>query len=367
MSFYAECLKYKDFNFDAFLSGLRPCAIERILAQEKISSEDFLSLLSKQAVSYLEPMAHKAQRLTLNHFGKVISLYAPLYLANFCVNDCVYCGFKQSNAIDRKKLSFEEVEAEAKQMSATGLRHVLILTGESREYAPLEYIKVCVDVLKKYFTSITIEIYPLQKDEYAQLIKAGVDGVTIYQETYDEALYRRYHSSGPKADYRFRLDTPSRAAQAGMRTVGIGALLGLGDFRREIFFTGMHAAWLQDRFPDVELSVSLPRIQPQTGDFIAPHGVGDRELVQMLLALRLFLPRVGITISTRESHSLRRNLIGLGVTRMSAGSRTEVGGYAHTAKTEGQFTIADTSTVDEVRAMICQKGYQPVSKDWQIV
>jgi len=364
-SFFDELTGFGSFDFISFLENVRREDIQRVLRKESLSELDFLSLLSHQALEYLEPLAQRAQEHTLANFGRVISLYAPLYISNYCDNDCLYCGFKHSNTIQRKKLSVGEVEREAQEIAKSGIRHVLLLTGESKDVAPVSYIKECIQVLNQYFTSVVIEIYPLTQDEYALLIAAGADGLTIYQETYDQNLYHILHTQGPKSDYRFRLDAPQRAAEARMRQINIGALLGLGEFGKDVFFTGLHGRWLQKKYPEVELGVSFPRLQPHAGNFVCTHALSDRELVQSMIAMRLFLPRAGIAISTRENRSLRKNLIGLGVTRMSAGSRTQVGGYALDATKEGQFDIADTSSVDEVKEMIIQKGYQPVCKDWQ--
>jgi len=297
----------------------------------------------------------------------VVSLYSPLYISNYCDNACLYCGFKNSNAIQRRKLSVGEVECEAREIAKSGIRHILILTGESKDMSPVSYIKECIQAVNRYFASVSIEIYPLTENEYASLISVGTDGLTIYQETYDRGLYSVLHASGPKSDYRFRLDAPERAAKAAMRQVNIGALLGLAEFQKDVFFAGLHARWLQDNFPEIELGVSFPRLQPHLGGFVCEHPLTDRQLVQSLVAMRLFLPRAGIAISTRENSALRKNLIGLGVTRMSAGSRTQVGGYSLAPAEEGQFEIADTSSVDEVKEMIAQKGYQPVCKDWQVL
>lgn len=340
-------------------------AIQDILSKDQLTEEDLLALLSEDAAAYLEPMAQKAQELTLRHFGRVIALYTPLYLSNYCENECVYCGFSRTHAVTRKKLTQKELEAEAGVIARSGIQHILLLTGESRTQSPLSYIKECVALLRGRFASISVEIYPLQTEEYRELIGAGVDGLTIYQETYDEALYGVLHKAGPKRDYHFRFGAPERGCQAGMRQVNVGALLGLGDWRQEIARLGLHARALQRAFADVEIGISLPRLKGQAGDFSAPCPVSDKTFVQILLALRLFLPRAGISLSTREPRLLRENLIGLGVTRMSAGSHTEVGGYASPEKSGGQFEIADLSSVDDVKEMIERRGYQPVLKDWQ--
>ena len=363
MSFADKLLKYQEFPFASYLAGVTGADIERTLAKEALVERDFLNLLSEQAVPYLERMAQKAHQLTVQNFGRVILLYTPLYLANYCVNQCAYCGFNVTNRITRKKLTLEEVEKEARAIAQTGLRHILILTGESRQHTPVSYIEDCVRVLKNYFDSISIEIYPLTEEEYGQLVAAGVDGLTLYQEVYDPVTYDEIHLAGPKKDYRFRLAAPERACRARMRAVNIGALLGLQDWRKEAFFTGLHAAYLQDKYLDTEISVSLPRLRPHVGNFAPRSVVSDRDLVQILLALRLFLPRAGITISTRERAEFRDNLLPLGVTKMSAGSCTSVGGHLEEA-TEGQFDIADQRSVREMHAMLVSRGYQPLYKDW---
>ncbi|MBI5873152.1 MAG: 2-iminoacetate synthase ThiH [Candidatus Omnitrophica bacterium] len=365
MSFFDVLKDFDGFDFKAFFEKVSDVDILYALNKPCLDDLDLLSLLSDKAAPHLEDMAQKSHELTLRNFGRVIYLYAPLYLGNFCDNECLYCGFKHGNAIERKKLSLPEVEKEARAIVATGIRHILILTGESRSKTPVSYLKDCVLLLKKIFSSISIEVYPLEAEEYKELIEAGVDGLTLYQETYDRDLYRHLHPCGPKSDFAYRLDAPDRACRMKMRSLSIGALLGLADFRKEAFFLGLHAVYLERRYPDVELSVSLPRFQRTVSDFLPAFSVGDADLVQIMTALRLFLPRAGINISTRESRALRSDLVGLGVTRMSAGSKTEVGGYCLDEKTQGQFEVADKSGVGEVKKMICDKGYQPVLKDWQ--
>lgn len=364
-SFFDELTRFDSFDFPAFMKNVRREDIEAALLKESLDELDFLSFLSQNALGYIEQLAQRAHERTLANFGRAIFLYAPLYISNYCDNDCLYCGFKHSNAIQRRKLSVSEVEREAQEIAKSGIRHILILTGESKDVSPVSYIKECIQAVSRYFAFVSIEIYPLTEDEYALLIAAGADGLTIYQETYDRGLYSVLHTHGPKSDYRFRLDAPERAAEARMRQVNVGALLGLAEFQKDVFFTGLHGRWLQNNYPEIELGVSFPRLQPHLGGFVCEHPLTDQQLVQSLIAMRLFLPRAGIAISTRENSALRKNLIGLGVTRMSAGSRTQVGGYALAPTEEGQFDISDTSSVDEVKEMIAQKGYQPVYKDWQ--
>jgi 2-iminoacetate synthase len=367
MSFYEVMKGFQEYDFEELTANRTRYAVERILSKDHLQDSDFLMLLSPAAGLMLEQMAEKAHRLASMHFGKAVLLFTPMYLSNYCVNGCIYCGYNAGNRISRRKLTLDEVEQEAQTIAQTGLRHILILTGESRKHSPLEYIADCVNILKKYFSSISIEVYPLETHEYQALIQEGVDGLTVYQEAYDEKVYADIHAFGPKKNYRFRLDAPERGCLAGVRTVNIGALLGLHNIISEFFFTGLHAKYLQDKYPAAEISVSLPRMRPHAGCYAPKYNVTDREMVQMITALRLFIPRVGITVSTRESAWLRDNLIPLGVTKMSAGSSTEVGGHSLEDSGEGQFQISDGRSVGEIREMLYAKGYQPVFKDWQVI
>lgn len=367
MNFYDLCKQYKNFGSENPLDNFTDQDIQRALDSENLTVHQFYSLLSSRVVKFLEQMAQRANKTTLQYFGKAIQLYTPIYLSSYCKNECLYCGFNVKNKIQRKKLSLEELEKEAQFIANTGLQHVLILTGSSREQSPVLYIEDCVRVLKKYFSSISIEIYSLDSKEYKDLVGLGVDGLTIYQEVYDEKAYEDVHISGPKKDYLFRLDAPQRAAAQGMRVINIGVLLGLAKWQDEILALGVHAKYLQDKFSDAEISISVPRLRPHSGAFKPFCCVTDKEIVQIILALRIFLPRLGMTISTRESASFREHLLGLGVTRMSAGSTTAVGG--HTAIGDenvdsSQFEISDNRSVKEIRELLVSKGYQPVLKDW---
>ena len=367
MSFYDHYCQNKDLNLEKTFSSIPPLSILESLKENNLDTEQFLGLLSLQAENNLESMAVRAHAITKNYFGNTIQLYAPMYLSNYCENSCLYCGFNLDNNIRRRKLTLHEVEKEAQFISSSGLKHILILTGESRLKSPLSYIQDCVDLLKKYFTSISVEVYPLTENEYARLVVGGVDGLTIYQEVYDEQLYAKMHISGPKKDYKFRLDAPERGVRAKMRSISIGALLGLGDWRKEVFFLGLHAKYLQDNFPDVEIGVSVPRVQPQVSGFKPICQVSDKNIVQIILALRIFLPRLGITISTRENPEFRENLLSLGITRMSAGSTTNVGGhtlYREEKEYSSQFEIQDQRSISEIKAVLQRRGYQPVLKDW---
>ncbi|WP_338667257.1 2-iminoacetate synthase ThiH [Pseudodesulfovibrio methanolicus] len=368
MSFYPLMETYAEGLPDARFDDFTEQDVRRAINRTTATVEDFMALMSPAASSLLEEMARKASRLTVQHFGRTVSLFTPLYLANICTNHCVYCGFNCTNRIHRSMLSLEEVDAEGAAIAATGLRNLLILTGDAPAKTGVDYLEACTRVLNRHFPSVSIEVFAMTEEEYARLVRAGVDGMTMFQETYDEKLYAVLHPKGPKRDYRFRLDAPERACRAGMRVVNIGALLGLGDWRRDALLTGLHAAYLMHNYPETDIAVSLPRMRPHVGDWEPATIVSDRDMVQFLMALRLFLPRVGITISTRENAEFRENILPLGVTRMSAGVSTAVGGHADETSGEentGQFDISDARSVDEVCAALRSRGYQPVFKDWE--
>lgn len=364
MSYYDEYFKWQDFNFKEYFKTVTEQQVARVITKNKLNKQDFLKLLSPAAVNYLEPVARKAHQLTVQNFGHIMLLYAPLYLANYCENQCVYCGFNVNNQIKRRKLSISEVSKEGKKVAEKGIKHILLLTGCSRKKTPVSYIGDCVRLLQDIFPAIAIEVYALETAEYRKLVAAGATGLTIYQEVYDEKMYRKVHPGGPKRNYRFRLEAPERGCRAGMRTVNIGALLGLFDWRREAFFSGLHARYLQNNYLETEINISVPRLRPHQGGYRSPYQIEDRELVQIILAYRLFLPRVGINLSTREGATLRDNLLPLGITRLSAESSTAVGGYT-TDKTETeQFQIADNRSVIQIKEILQKKGFQSVFKDW---
>ena len=364
MSFLTTALGLARDPLDERLRSVTGDDVQRAVGQEQVGEAGFLALLSPAAGVHLEAMARRAHDLTLRHFGRTIGLFTPLYVSNHCSNHCRYCGFAAKNRIPRSMLTLDEVRAEGEAIAATGLADLLLLTGEAPNKAGVDYLEACVRTLRPLFPSISVEVFPMETRDYARLAEAGVTGLTVFQETYDPELYAQLHPAGPKRDFAFRLDTPQRGAEAGLRVVNIGALLGLADWRREIFATGLHAAWLLKRYPGVDVAVSLPRMRPHAGEFQPPYIVTDRELIQAMTALRIFLPRLSVTISTREAPSLRDNLLPLGVTRMSAGVSTAVGGHAKQAET-GQFEISDPRSVAEVCAMLRSRGYQPVFKDWE--
>ena len=368
MSFFATVELYKDFSFTDFFNMVDDLQIEKVLQKERLTPSDFLTLLSPTAAKYLEAMAKKAHQLTVQHFGRTIQLFIPLYISNYCANQCAYCGFNRKNKIIRRTLDLAEIEKEAQAIARTGMQHVLFLTGEAQQLTPMDYLLATTRCLKKYFASVAIEIYPLDVNDYAQLAQAGVDSMTLFQECYDQEVYKKVHLAGKKMDYHYRLNAPERAARAGLRSVNIGALLGLAEPHREFFFTAMHARYLEDTFLTTEVSVSLPRFNECESDFTPDYLVDDKTFVQFLTALRLFLPRVGITISTRENAQFRDQLLPLGVTRYSAGSRTGVGGYADAAEeSTPQFEITDNRDVTEVACAISRLGYQAVFRDWDFI
>lgn len=365
MSYFNKILNtYKTYDFNSVFDTVDEYSITKALESNSLAAHDFLSLISPKAEQYIESLAQRAHNLTLQYFGKTMQLYTPLYLGNFCENQCLYCGFKAGNIVERKKLSLVEVENEAKFISRQGFQHILILTGSSRINTPVAYIKDCVLLLKKYFSSISIEVYAMTEDEYALLIEAGVDGLTLYHEVYDENVYKKVHVSGPKADYEFRLSAPDRAAKYGMRQINIGALLGLSEWRKEAFFLALHAQYLQETYPETEIGISIPRLRPQEGGYVSDVEVSDKNIVQLVTAMRIFLPRVGITVSTRESAEFRDNILTLGVTRMSAGSTTAVGGHTVDSKQSNQFEISDNRSLKDIIGVLKKYNYQPVLHDW---
>lgn len=365
VSFLNEIQRFDDSKFQDALDFATKQDVVRVLSKRVIELEDMAVLLSKAAGNCLEEMAQRAHQKRTQHFGKAVVLYTPLYLANHCINGCTYCGYNVHNKIDRHILSTDEIEKEAQAIAETGLKHILILTGESAHHTPVSYIVDAVKVLKKYFESISIEIYPLTEEEYKEVIDAGVDGLTIYQEVYNPTIYDEVHVSGPKKNYAFRLEAAERAARQGIRSVNLGALLGLDNWRLEAFKTAWHAHHMQKNYPELELAVSMPRIRPCVGGYQVEHPVDDHAFVQIMLALGCLLPSVGITISTREQAEFRNNLVPLGATKLSAGVSTAVGGHSKDDEaSDAQFEISDTRTVEEMKVFLRSIGYQSVFKDW---
>ncbi|MFP4418018.1 MAG: 2-iminoacetate synthase ThiH [Chitinispirillaceae bacterium] len=363
MTLYEQIKRAGSIDREKITTPVDGNRIRRVLAKEHFTLDDLPTLLAPGAEAWLEPMAQKAALLTRNHFGNVIFLFTPLYISNICENCCPYCSFARQHKIKRKHLSIDEIRRECERIKQTGLRHILVLTGESRKVMPFGKLAEALSVIKGYFSTVSIEVYPLRQEEYAELVSMGVDGLTIYQEVYNEQVYRRLHRGGPKENYPFRLDAPERACRAGMRTVAIGPLLGLYDWRMECLCTAAHMHYLQQTYPEVEFSMSFPRIRPQAGSFEPASPVSEHQLVQIITAFRLLFPHMGITVSTRESGKFRDGVLPLGVTRMSAGVSTAVGTHSDDPSTT-QFEIADRRSVDEMKQDLLKRGFQPVLHDW---
>jgi len=361
--------------------------------KERLTLNDFAALISPVAVELLELLGRRSQQITHQRFGKVIRLFAPLYLSNECINNCKYCGFSRDNAILRVTLSLEEVRREARALAEQGFRNILLVAGEHPKFVSNNYLRDCVAVLHKDVPSVSLEVGPMETDEYRPLVEAGADGLVVYQETYDRAVYDEMHTSGPKKNFDWRLETPERAYAAGFRRLGIGALYGLADWRYEALCVAAHANYLLRTCWKSQITISLPRLRPCAGEFAPLTHMTDRELVQLVCAFRLMFPDVGLVLSTREPAKLRDGLFPLGITLISAGSHTEPGGYTGAGKEKthqtirgriidsgasewasptngpatnatGQFNIADERSAFEVAAQLQRLGYEPVWKDW---
>ena len=305
--------------------------------------------------------------MTRQYFGRTMSLYAPIYLSNYCSSYCTYCGYHSHNRIRRLKLTEEEMHKEMETVAETGIENILLLTGESYQATPLSYLKTAVWIAKEYFTGISLEVHPMETDEYAELFQNGVDGITVYQETYDRDRYKAVHISGKKADYDYRYATPERAARAGLRQISMGILLGLADPAEDVFTLFQHLRYMEKNFPGVEYSVSFPRLRSIKGEEFAHCDVDDVMFIKIICLTRLAFPRMGINLSTRESMKLRDNALELGITRISAGSNTSVGGYSikDPEEQDPQFDIEDTRSVTEVVAMLKNHDFDPVFTDWR--
>jgi len=341
--------------------------VERALARPERGPHDLLALFSDAARDYLEPMAHEAQRLTRRHFGRTISLYAPLYLSNVCGADCTYCGYavRSGNTERRLTLNPPEIERECRALADQGFQSVLLLTGEAPHAVPVDYIADAVAIAREHFPSVSIEVYSLDETDYRRLCDRGLEGVTIYMETYDRDIYGQVHLLGAKADYDYRLGAIERAGRAGARKWNVGVLLGLTDWRVDGFHAALHAHYLQRACWQSSVAVSFPRLQHVPERFHIPRLVSDRELVQYMLALRLFLPEAPFNVSTREAPAFRDRLIPLAVTHMSAGSSTRPGGYdTYGNDVLEQFPLEDHRPPKEVVTAIRRAGYDPVWKDF---
>jgi 2-iminoacetate synthase len=341
--------------------------VRAALSAEAPDTASVAALLSPQAAAMLEEIAQAAHRRTAQRFGKTIGLYAPLYLSNDCVCTCTYCGFSMALDIARKTLRIDEVIREGRLLTGNGFRNILLVSSEHPKLVPVDYIAQCVRETKRMAHYVAVEIAAAEVPDYERYVDAGCDGVVLYQETYDRDVYARHHLGGPKKRFAWRMDALERAAQAGIRHLGAGALLGLADWRFEGLALIEHARYLQRHAWRAVVNVSLPRINPAAGDYTPVAPVGDAEFVQLICALRIALPTAGIVLSTRESAELRDRLVPLGITHMSAGSSTEPGGYAEPGSAGEQFHLEDLRSPAEVAQRLRELGYDPVFKDWELM
>lgn len=342
-----------------------PFDVELALSKGKCDLEDFKALISPAAAPYLEQMAVKSQQKTLKRFGKTMQLYLPLYLSNECQNICTYCGFSYDNKLERTTLTDDQIMQEVRAIKAKGYDHVLLVTGEANKTVGVDYLKNAIKLIKPYFSNISIEVQPLEQDEYETLMTEGLHSVLVYQETYHKAEYKKHHPKGKKSNFNYRLDTPDRLGKAGIHKIGLGALLGLEDWRVDSFYTALHLNYLEKQYWETKYSVSFPRLRPYTGCLQPKVDMNDRELVQLICAYRLFNEELEISLSTRESENFRNNVMKLGVTTMSAESKTNPGGYSvYPEESLEQFEISDERSTEEITQMIKSQGYEVVCKDW---
>jgi 2-iminoacetate synthase len=378
-----------------------PADVRNSLDKGKLSLNDFAALISPAASTFLPELSSRSRQLTLRRFGKVVRLFAPLYVSNECINNCSYCGFSRDNPIFRVTLSVEEVQREARALLDQGFRNILLVAGEHPKFVTNNYLRDCVALLHEEIPSVSLEVGPMETGEYHPLVSAGADGLVVYQETYDRKVYADVHTAGPKKNFDWRLETPERAYAAGFRRLGISALYGLADWRYEAICVAAHAAYLLRHCWKAQLTISLPRLRPCAGEFQPLTQMSDRDLAQLICVFRLMFPDVGLVLSTREPARLRDGLIPLGITLISAGSHTEPGGYTgagreklhqtvrgrmvelspatgingdgasewangnrHATAATGQFEVSDDRSPQEVASLLQKLGYEPVWKDW---
>lgn len=341
--------------------------VETALHASKRTLEDFKALISPAASRYLEPMARLSRELTQKRFGKTIQMYIPLYLSNECTNICTYCGFSLDNKVRRRTLNADEILKEVEVIKSLGYEHVLLVTGEANQTVHVDYFKKALDLIRPHFAQVSMEVQPLDQDEYEQLIPLGLHSVLIYQETYHQEDYRKHHPKGKKSNFNYRLETPDRLGRAGIYKMGLGVLIGLEDWRTDSFFTALHLNYLERTYWQTRYSLSFPRLRPFSGGLEPKVEMTDKELVQLICAYRIINEEVEISLSTRESEKFRNHCIQLGVTSISAGSKTNPGGYAVEPGSLEQFEISDERSPAQIAEMIRMGGYEPVWKDWDNV
>ncbi|SMG60995.1 2-iminoacetate synthase ThiH [Cedecea sp. NFIX57] len=347
------------------INGKTAADVERAIHSPRLTREDLMALLSPAASRYLEPLAQRAQQLTRQRFGNTVSFYVPLYLSNLCANDCTYCGFSMSNKLKRKTLDEAEIERECEAIRKLGFEHLLLVTGEHQTKVGMDYFRQHLPAIRSRFSSLHMEVQPLDEHEYAELKTLGLDGVMVYQETYHPTTYAQHHLKGNKQDFFWRLETPDRLGRAGIDKIGLGALIGLSDsWRTDCFMVAEHLIWLQQRYWQSRYSISFPRLRPCTGGVEPASIMTEQQLVQVICAFRLLAPDVELSLSTRESPWFRDHVIPLAINNVSAFSKTQPGGYADNHPELEQFAPNDGRTPQEVAAVLRQSGLQPVWKDW---
>ncbi len=338
--------------------------VEKALLKEKCNLEDFKAFISPAATGYLEQMAQKSQRLTQERFGKTIQMYLPMYLSSVCHNICTYCGFSFMNKIPRKILNPMEIQQEAEAIKKLGFDHLLLVTGEANKAVGVTYFEKAIKQLSPLFSNLSLEVQPLRQEEYERLVRAGLYSVLVYQETYSRESYKRYHLKGRKSNFNFRLETPERLGRAGVHKIGLGALLGLNDWRTDSFFTAVHLSFMEKNYWKSKYSISFPRLRPHAGGMEPKTTMSDSDLVQLICAYRLFNQEVELSMSTREDQVFRDHVIQLGITSTSAGSKTNPGGYSVAPQSLEQFSIDDNRSPETVERAIKASGYEVVWKDW---
>lgn len=358
---------FETYNWNEIKSSIyakTSADVERALTKSSCDLEDFKALISPAAAPYLEIMAQKSHHLTLQRFGRTIQMYLPLYLSNVCHNICTYCGFSLDNKMPRRILNPQEVAQEVEVIKAMGYSHILLVTGEANKQVGTAYFEKIIKQIAPQFSNISMEVQPLSQPDYETLIKAGLHAVLVYQETYNHERYNIYHPKGRKSNFEFRLDTPDRLGKSGVHKIGIGALLGLEDWRTDSFFTALHLDYLERTYWQTRYAISFPRLRPHAGSFMPKSIINDRELTQLICAYRLFNQEVELSLSTRENQTFRNHIIKLGITSTSAGSKTNPGGYSVAPEALEQFAIDDNRNPQEMAAAIKAQGYEPVWKNW---
>ncbi|ANW97016.1 thiamine biosynthesis protein ThiH [Wenyingzhuangia fucanilytica] len=359
---------FDTYNWDETLASINSKTahdVEYALSKTKRDLEDFKALVSPAAAPYLEQMAHMSKMTTKKRFGNTIQMYVPMYLSNECQNICTYCGFSMTNKIPRRTLTDEEILKEVAFLKAKGYDHILLVTGEANKTVGVPYIKHAMELIKDQFSNITIEVQPLDQHEYEELIEANLYAVLVYQETYHRDEYKKHHPKGKKSNFDYRLDTADRLGKAGVHKIGIGALFGLEDWRADSFFTALHLKYLQKTYWKTKYSISFPRLRPHSGGLEPKVEMTDRDLVQTICAFRLLDEDVELSMSTRESEVFRNNIVHLGITSLSAESKTNPGGYTVDPQTLEQFEISDERSTELIAEMLKESGLEPVWKDWE--